>query len=1078
MHEEMKGSVIEQLQQFEEKYEQQLQGVAIISEVTMNEGDYESVLELVKQEIEQGEHQTAVETVWQAAPATLLVATVTFATKQYDANFWQTMSDELTLHNVNLWRDAYMTALEQKNVHIFKAQGVQKYVANILGHTAIPRPQVKTFITRILQPALDNGYSAEDIQLMMQHDAKNMPVKSHGLIRAIKDFVKQPDIVVTDIIARSLAVWKSQNRPFAENFVGTLPQHMLEEFDAVTVKVPRKVAEIIKLAVERPTLQVSLVEKTVYMQLPTQTFRRPVNEVIWTIESKQGEQRVAASRYAYENGETDFAVEHDAGKIAVAPQSTYNVTVTVDDVVQGQWFLATEDFMLFDATTRTQITAQEFSAKQFVAVFTKKHQKFTQIDGIELQAATARNQFASYTMADVHVHKAFAYTNSDKRYVVYSTARQFLLKGQKQPAIVASVPVYNSDFSIVVGKKTFATLQQAPYWTLTLAHVQSEEAVSINLHDIEFAENDLGHFELAFPEDFTNFMVDKPGHYTLEMTSVVGKDTAVTFVYVPSNVATIEQQDGVVTFQTELGYKLVPTNVQTHVYAATKNEVTIQHDFINLDVTLTMPRTKEKLQFTYYPQQVALAVVEGATTAPIGHVTDAAMFNLDKATVVIDTDNTHSVTDIDSFEVVVYETLQDGAVNEVAFTVHATHPEVLPLAQFADATNTATVRELHIRITAFAIDEQLVTIRPAYAVTAAVEGTQFQVSMSENVTNETMQVFNLQTAEHVLTQAVTGQQVTVDASQLTPGYYAVALQATTEFPTELTAQAAVVAWQTDDTFAQQLLLNNPLSDEGEWQEDAVRELFVQINAAPAVYMPLLIEDSLTCSDFGMINIEVLPDVIAQLPTEARKNSLVVAGFQDWDAVSVERGLGDTYVLVTDRVVYAPKKLAQYAHYNGRQFNWSYNYTAQTEQVFTGFSLAHEVLQTLATQQNPEVMKQVAAFCQRFTQPLEHMVKQYAQLPMVEAFAETVLSRKAEPFMFTTGLVAFWNSVLFYHENDLDVEQVELVREATPTLYTLAQHVFMHDIVFWHAKLDAFDEQQKEQEIRRKQFENPSFGWKK
>lgn len=69
-------------------------------------------------------------------------------------------------------------------------------------------------------------------------------------------------------------------------------------------------------------------------------------------------------------------------------------------------------------------------------------------------------------------------------------------------------------------------------------------------------------------------------------------------------------------------------------------------------------------------------------------------------------------------------------------------------------------------------------------------------------------------------------------------------------------------------------------------------------------------------------------------------------------------------------------------------------------------------------------------------------------------------------------------MLFYHEHTLQAEEVALIRETTPALYTMATKLFMHDLVFWHAKLDAFDEAQKEQEARRKQFENPSFGWKR
>lgn len=1060
MHEEKNSlTAVEQLQQLEEKYEQSFQGVAIISEVTMDEGDYDSVLELVKQEIE----AETVANIWATAPNTMLLFTTTFATNAYDANFWQTIAEELGLADGNEWRDAFMAAVDASSVHTFKAQGVQKYTANILGHTTIPRAQVKTFVTRIIQPAIEHGYSAEDVQTMMQHDAKATPVKSHGLIRAVKDFVKQPDIIVTDVLTRAMNIWKSQNRPFVDHFAGVLPQHMLEEFDAITVKVPRKASEVIKLATERPVLRFNIATQQVELHLPTQTFRRQVEKAVWTVNDKT----VQTARYAYENGEIDFAAAHD---LPTAPTTTYNVQLTVDGVVQGEWFLATEDFMYFDATTFAQIQAQEFSAKQFIAVFARKHQKFANIEGIALTPTTLTGEWAGYTAADVHVHKAFAYNNGDKRIVVYATARQFLLKGQKQPAVVSSVPVYNGNFSVVIGKKTYTTLTASPIWTLTLTHVQSGEAVTVNLHDIELAENDLGHYELPFGENFTAFMAEKPGHYTIQMTSTLGKDAKTTFVYVPENVVVIEQLENKVLFQTEQGYKLVPTNVYTHVLSATKNEVTVPNMHETLHVTLTMPRTKEKLQFTYYPQQVAISVAANNTVAPIGLVTTAKDFDFATAALIIDTDYVHGYTEADELQIVVYEQLQDGAMNEVAVTAHTTHTDALSLAQFADATNTANVRQLYVKIDALNIDAPLVTVYPSYEI-AAVTATDasMNVSFTENV-QATVRVFDFVSRALVASAEANEQTVTIDVPT---GHYIVSLQEDEAFPTALTARTATVAVGTDESFAQALLFGEQ-SDEGEWQEDALLALLSQVFEYENIYVPVVTEDYMTCVDFGMINIDALQELIATFPQEARIPSLIIAGFQEWDNVSVERALGDAYVLVNDKVQYAPKKLAQYGSYKAPQVRWSYNYYPQGQQVFTGFSLTHEVLTTLVKQQPA----QKAAFVQRFLQPLEALLTTYATEPMVEEFTATLAARKEEPFTYTVGLAAFWNSMLFFHEHALQAEEVETIRETTPALYATAKELFMHDLVFWHAKLDAFDEAQKEHEARRKQFENPSFGWKR
>lgn len=487
-----------------------------------------------------------------------------------------------------------------------------------------------------------------------------------------------------------------------------------------------------------------------------------------------------------------------------------------------------------------------------------------------------------------------------------------------------------------------------------------------------------------------------------------------------------------------------------------------------------MPRTKEKLHFTYYPQQVAISVATKHTVAPLGYVTTAKDFDFATASLLVDTDYVHGLTSADELDIVVYETLQDGAMNEVAVTAHTTHTDALSLAQFADATNTKHVRQLFVRIDALGLDAPLVTVHPSYEIAeATAAGTTVNVTFTENV-QAAVRVFDFITGELVKTVDVNGQSAAIELAE---GHYIVSLQEGEAFPEALTARTAAVAVNSDDSFAQALLFGAN-SDEGEWEEEALQALLAQIDTHKAVYVPLVTEDYMTCVDFGMINIESLQDIIAALPVEARTSGLIVAGFQEWDNVSVERAVGDAYVLVNDKAQYAPKKLAQYANYKTPQLRWSYNYYPQGQQVFKGFSLTHTVLTTLANQQSPEAMKQVAAFVQRFMKPLEALVAAYATEPMVEAFAETLALRKVEPFTYTVGLAAFWNSMLFFHEHALDADQVETIREATPALYAMAAELFMHDLVYWHAKLDAFDEAQKEHEARRKQFENPSFGWKR
>ncbi|WP_146547601.1 hypothetical protein [Rummeliibacillus suwonensis] len=108
--------------------------------------------------------KTICEKVWSLAPKTMLLATVTFAIEQYKGNFWSDFGKTIELYEHNLWRKNFMKALKKQNMYIFKGSSIQRYIRNILGHAGIPRSQVKPFVNNIILPAIENDYSAEEVQ--------------------------------------------------------------------------------------------------------------------------------------------------------------------------------------------------------------------------------------------------------------------------------------------------------------------------------------------------------------------------------------------------------------------------------------------------------------------------------------------------------------------------------------------------------------------------------------------------------------------------------------------------------------------------------------------------------------------------------------------------------------------------------------------------------------------------------------------------------------------------------------------------------------------------------------------------
>lgn len=1079
---------------FEERYAELSENVAIICEMNMDPADYEQVMYITKQYLLKNPayDKEICERIWLYAPKTMLLTTITFAINHYDGAFWDKFGRAICLENHNLWREAFYKALEKQDMYVFKGAKTQRFVYNILGHSGIPRSQVEAFVKAVILPAIKHGFSAEEIQQIIRNDNKNTPIKTYQLIESVKEFIKIPDSIATNIVERSMEVWREQLRPFTEHYYGYLPQHLLEEFDNIVIQEDRKPTTYTSTYLRRPTLRYSPEYQNIYISLPKQTLSNNVQKVTWKIDSDDYAKDIHTIRLPYENNEVEFKVMKKKNQLPILPYHSYNVQLLIDDVVAGIWFFEVSDFTIFNASTYEQILGSNIIAKQLLIITTKQHSRFLHSENVEYQAISLLDEWASYLEVDVTVKKAFSYTVKGQRYIFSPARTQVALIGEKQD-LISELPVYKGELRLRVSNKIFNILCNLPNWQLKLMHTFSGQHVKYKLTRTDFKQTAKGHYECVFPSHFKQLLDRKPGGYILKMYGSLGKDTEMHFYYL-DNVLSLHKEQHELIIETAKHYKLNPLSVTTTVLTENKKKVSPIPAFEKLSFELEMPYSFEKIPVSYYADQIDLKLVHKNEFLLLGSFTTKALLDFEEAKVMIDLENPNLQV-VNSFvSVTVFEKLKDGSFYEKQQQLRVGRKHIITLDYFAHQPNSLAKRHLFIRIPALQIDTRLFTVETEWQVKDwNIHNKSLEIDLSTHLPKMNVKAYDLLTAQTVYeyNETTSTNKLLVPIDELNSGYYLISISEAAEddfdslfdlntMPEELGPHAFIFQHNVEESFGYWLLANDSKTDDGEWLLDDLKCIFDLITEYQKVYIPLLLEDYESCTDFGLINIEQLPDLLQQYNGETLHLLLLISGIQEWDPLSVEKSIDSDFILPTENALYVPDKYSGYLNYLPAQLNHSYNNTIQMEQCLRGFSLTHEMLRLNGQMLLDEVFKKKCDdFSGKFGIPLLNCQQFYSENERVSFFNSELSSRRhKQNFFYTIGTLAYFNSLIFYYEHTMKDEHIKMIREATPLAYELAPQLFLHDLVYWKYKLDCYEDALKQEAERRKQYEHPSFTWKK
>lgn len=221
----MKVTEEQSLLQIEKLLKKNINNVVVVSEITIEQHDLEIIVQKIKTLFTNNTEEEKIIKLWTTYPNVSLIATVFIAVYKYKSNFWGNFTQITGIENTNLWRDSFWSYIKSKNIQTFRENN-RKYVNTILGHAGIPYFCVPRLLENAIIPAIDRGLNEIDIyENTKKNEYENL------LLKGVLSFIQLGGRVPLSMIQRIQNIWRSQNKPFTNNFEGYLPNHILQALD-------------------------------------------------------------------------------------------------------------------------------------------------------------------------------------------------------------------------------------------------------------------------------------------------------------------------------------------------------------------------------------------------------------------------------------------------------------------------------------------------------------------------------------------------------------------------------------------------------------------------------------------------------------------------------------------------------------------------------------------------------------------------------------------------------------------------------------------------------------------------------
>lgn len=1085
--------------------------IKIVSEANLPYTEYTKILnnlnKILSHHIDrQGD---LVKMIWNLAPRTALLVTVNYAIYNYDGNFWGNFKRDISLSKDHDWKLRFLRQIEFEKLELFNKNSKQKYVENILGHAGIPKHNIAGFIKNVIDPAASFDLTADEvIELVKKEKNYGSVVKTYGLYKSVKDFIKLDNSVSNSLVSRCIEVWREQDRPFTEKYRSYLPDHILDEFEKyASQEVNTKIRLTRQHRIARPLLSYSTQHQNVFIKLPIQRFdNREPAKIEWKLISDESVIIIPTKLYL-SNEEQEYIVDKKNGEHPVSPLSNYTVHLLIDSEIKGEWSFYLDHVAVFDTASYEQLNKTHLSHSNMLLIVHESEYKKIESSKNDYLVRPLFNKWQGYFEIDMYLDKPDVLEFSNTVLTLNPKRNLMEMQGSKVENIKAQTALYTDQPVIKIDSAIFSMNENISKWFLKLNHPYSKTTLRKSLSELEYRQTSDGILI-----DLMSIYSGKErlfGRYSISLTGILGHDQSIDFLYVARedfSFSVLGKEINVVT-SSSIDFT-IPTIFNVEKKSETVNSFKLpshpnfaRGDLLNL-------QTKEKLNLKLYSGKVSCELVTDAGAQALGKTFNAKEFNFAQSHVLMDLENPSLFNASRAVAVTLREKLKTGEIAQKTFNCRVGRKHILNLNYFEGLHGTSGKRTIGISILELDVTEKVVTIETEWilnTVTAPIVSNNylsFDCSFQPEKLKGRIWSFNPE-KELVIEQEIgyPSNSLQLSKEQLPDGYYIFELQEVEEdeffdifdevdYPITLdnhkkfikVERKAVVA-----SFVDWLLLLDGNGEEREWELTELERFLKFLWNKKMIMEPLLLAEYSSCCDFGLQNIDLLLEIIKNEKNDEFTSFICkIAGYQEWDpdsfAVAMQKRLGN----VNSAALYAPENMSMLSSLSRRERAISFQRKIKRGQFIKGFSIHHEYLSFFDKIDNDESYRlKIESFYTQHKAALENVLVSMSELQLISRENSNRLnmrriasSNELYNFPFYIGVSALACALIIDHESKIDTEILEALRNAIPAVYDFAEDWYLHDLVHWKDKLVSDRKSLVIIQERKRSYEHPSFTWKR
>ncbi|WKA53186.1 hypothetical protein [Planococcus shixiaomingii] len=1084
--------------------------IKIVSEANLPYTDYIKILENFKKILSHhiDRQGSVVKFIWNLAPRTALLLTVNFAIYNYDGNFWGKFKKDISLLKDNEWKVNFLRQIELEKLELFDKNSNQKYVENILGHAGIPKNNIAGFIKNVIDPAASFDLTAHEvIESVKREKNDGSVVKTYGLYKSVKDFIKLDNSVSNSLISRCIEVWREQERPFTEKYRNYLPDHILDEFEKYTSKeVTTKIQQSRQQRLSRPVLSYSTQYQNVFINLPIQRFSNKEKvKVEWKITSDDNSIILPTKMYIFEE-EQEYIVDKKNGEYPVSPLNDYIVHLLINGEIKGEWSFYLDQVAVFDTGSYEQLNKKYLSnSNLLLIVHESEYEKIKNCKNDHLVRPLFK-EWQGYYEIDLYVDKSDTIEFSNTILRLNPLRNLMELEGTRVAHAKAETAVYTDEPMINIHSDISSLNEDLARWSLKLYHPYSKTTVWKKISELEYEQSTKG-----IKINLKNLLNNKGelfGKYLLSLTGVLGHDQSIDFHYISRkdfSFSVLEQEMNVST-SPNIDFT-IPTIFDVEKKSETKTSFNVPNhpDFVRGNLlNLT---TKEKLDLKLYSSKVSCELVTSSGAQELGIVFNANEFDFAETHVLLDLENPSLLNSGKAVAVTLMERLKTGEFARKTVNCRVGRKHVLDLNYFDGLHETSGKRTIGLTIAELEITEKVVTVETEWVLNSVIapssdnECLSFNCSFQPEKLKARIWSFNPQKELFMEREVVyPAHSLQITEENLPDGYYFFELCEVEEddffdifdeviYPSSLDNHKKFFKVERKievPTFVEWLLMLDSDGEEKEWEIAELEKLLIFMWDRKAVIEPLLLSDYNLCCDFGLQNIDLLLDIIKK----EEKNEFAsfickIAGYQEWDPASFNSAMQNRLEKVNPKALYTPENISMLSTLSRRERAISFQRKIKKGQFIKGFSIHHEYLSFFDQIDNEETYQlRIKAFYINHKNALDNVLVSLNDLQLLSReninrlnTRRIASSNSLYSFPFYVGLSALVCALIIEHESKMDSHTLFALRQAIPALYEIAEDWYLHDLVHWKDKLVGDRRAIIILQERKQAYGNPSFTWK-